>query len=266
MIKSEKKKPAVLRWTVLVTVVIAMFYIFSCEQGYTLNDFKPNNDDLPVLGDGWAYISSESYSKQLKESLGKLKDKHPSIEFYVAKGLSGKVAEFNFNEIREKYSYETYSISVEGESIYAIMGKVDKEILEIDVDTDVDSDTDDDVDQESGHEIPGEEIFTVVDDVPEPVGGLKTFYEYIANNLVYPEEARKAGVSGKVFVQFIVTKEGKITNVKCIRGISELCDAAAVEVVANSVDWIPGEQNGNKVNVRIVMPITYQLDNLKHKD
>lgn len=259
MIKSGKKKPAVLRWAVLVSVVIAMFYIFSCEQGYTLNDIGPPNKDLPILGEGWTYISSESYSLHLEETLNKLKLKHPSVDFYVAEGLSGKAADFNFNDIRKKYSFETYSISLEDESIYAIMGEVDKEIIEIDPVHDVDIDTDVDVDHEVEADIEGEKIFTIVDDIPEPIGGLNVFYEYISSNLIYPEEARKARIEGKVFIQFIVTKEGKITNVKCVRGIHELCDTEAVKIVSNSPEWQPGRQDGKKVNVRMIMPIAYNL-------
>jgi hypothetical protein len=73
MIKSGKKKPAVLRWTVMVAVALTMFYFFSCEQGNTLNDFVPQDESLPVLEEGWSYVSAESLSPTMAKKLNDLR-------------------------------------------------------------------------------------------------------------------------------------------------------------------------------------------------
>jgi len=243
MIKSEKKKPAVLRWTVMVSIVVAMFYFFSCEQGYTLNEMAQADKDLPVLGDGWSYESVESLSSGMSEKLNKLREENPSTEFYIAKGIQGNVSDFDFNNILEKYSCKSFYLTNESDYVFVILGKIDKELLEI----------------STPNNIEGEEIFKVVDNQPVPVDGLPAFYKFISENLKYPEEARKAGIEGKVFIEFVVTKEGSVANVKCVRGIGELCDDEAVRVIQNSPSWNPGSQHGQKVNVRLVLPIAFNL-------
>ena len=104
------------------------------------------------------------------------------------------------------------------------------------------------------------ELFTVVEEMPEYVGGMNAFYRYIASEIVYPSEARKTGVQGKVFVQFVVEKDGSLTDVQAIKGIGEGCDDEAVRVVKNSPAFKPGEQRGKPVRVRMVVPITFKLN------
>ena len=111
---------------------------------------------------------------------------------------------------------------------------------------------------EGEQEIEGE-IFTVVESAPSPQGGMTEFYQYIASNLKYPETAREAGIEGKVFIEFIVTKEGKVINSKILKGIHPQCDEAARRVVANSADWTPGTQRDREVNVKVVLPISFKL-------
>jgi len=253
MIKSGKKKPAVLRWIVMVTAVLTMFYFFSCEQGYSLNELIPQDKDLPVLGSGWTYVSSESLSPWLSEKIKSLKDEHPSTEFYIAKGLSGKFEDFSPNEILDKHGFKSFLFAQHEESFYVFLGKVDKEIIEIPPSI------------KSEPILEGEEIFTVVEDIPEPVGGMPALYEYISKNLKYPEEARKKSIEGKVFVEFIVKKDGSIANVKCVKGIGELCDSEAVQVVSNGPPWIPGQHKGKNVNVRLILPITFKLGQSEEK-
>ncbi len=102
-------------------------------------------------------------------------------------------------------------------------------------------------------------VFIIVDIVPEPVGGMTAFYEFIGSNLKYPEEAKKVGIEGKVFIEFVTDEDGKITNVVCVRGIGHGCDEEAVRVIKIAPAWKPGEKDGKKVKVRIILPITYKL-------
>jgi protein TonB len=85
------------------------------------------------------------------------------------------------------------------------------------------------------------------------------FYQYIQNNLTYPEDAKAQGIEGKVYVQFVVAKSGKLMDVKAVKGIGGGCDEEAVRVVKESKPWNPGSQRGIKVNVRMIMPITFKL-------
>ncbi len=107
----------------------------------------------------------------------------------------------------------------------------------------------------------GEEVFDIVEDQPTPIGGMPQFYEYIAQNMKYPSKAKAMGLEGRVFIQFIVDKSGKLTQVKAVKGIGAGCDEEAVRVIENAGLWTPGKQRGREVNVRMILPITFKLDN-----
>lgn len=108
-----------------------------------------------------------------------------------------------------------------------------------------------------------EEIFMIVEEFPEPIGGMAKFYEYIAANLEYPTFARANSITGKVFVEFIIESDGEMRGVHVLKGIGGGCDEEAVRVIEQSVGevkWNPGNQRGVPVNVRMVLPLTFSLD------
>lgn len=105
-----------------------------------------------------------------------------------------------------------------------------------------------------------EEIFTIVESQPEFEGGLEGFHRYIMNEVRYPLEARRAGVEGRVDVQFVVGKDGLLSDVKAIKGIGSGCDEEAVRVLQNAPAFKPATQNGKPVFVRMVVPIVFKLN------
>lgn len=104
------------------------------------------------------------------------------------------------------------------------------------------------------------EIFTVVEQNPEPRGGMSSLMSYMGDNITYPEAAQKANVSGKVFVSFVVAKDGHIADVQILKGIGYGCDQEAVRVVRQMPRWTPGRQNGKPVNVKFNLPINFSLN------
>ena len=102
-------------------------------------------------------------------------------------------------------------------------------------------------------------IFTVVEEMPEFKGGTQELYAYLGNNIKYPETAKKEGISGIVFVQFVVSKDGSINNVKTLRGIGGGCDKEAMRVVKAMPHWKPGKQHGKEVDVYFNLPIKFAL-------
>ena len=108
-------------------------------------------------------------------------------------------------------------------------------------------------------EIPEEEIFFIVEDMPSFQGkGLNGFREeWIMKQLEYPETAAKKGIEGTVYVEFVVNKKGDVTNVKIKKGADPLLDAEALRVVKSSPEWIPGKQRGQVVNVAFTFPIKF---------
>jgi periplasmic protein TonB len=103
------------------------------------------------------------------------------------------------------------------------------------------------------------QIFLVVEESAAPIGGMPAFYDYVGKKLKYPAQARRMGIEGKVFVEFVIEKDGSITDVKAIKGIGAGCDEEAVRVVESAPKWKPGKQRGKPVRQRMVLPINFKL-------
>ena len=104
-----------------------------------------------------------------------------------------------------------------------------------------------------------EEVFTLVEEFPSFEGGDLAFIKYIQKNLVYPEKARRMGLEGRVFVQFIVEKDGSLSNVIVLRGISGGCNEEAIRVMQKSPKWLSGKQRGRATRVQMVVPINFKF-------
>ncbi len=104
-----------------------------------------------------------------------------------------------------------------------------------------------------------EKPFDVVEQMPEFPGGTPELMKYISTNVKYPAEATKNGAQGRVLVQFIVEKDGSISEVEVIKKVNEHLDAEAVRVVNAMPKWKPGKQNGEPVRVKYTLPISFRL-------
>ena len=104
-----------------------------------------------------------------------------------------------------------------------------------------------------------ETIFDVVEEMPEFIGGVEKLYEYLGNNINYPEQAKDFSIQGKVFVQFVVWKDGTIKDVKVVKGTHKLLDQEALRVITKMPAWKPGKQRGKNVNARFTLPIKFRI-------
>jgi protein TonB len=102
-----------------------------------------------------------------------------------------------------------------------------------------------------------DEVFTIVEEAAMPQGGMTAFYKYLQENIRYPAVARRNGIEGKVMVQFVVGKDGAISEVKVLRGIGGGCDQEAVRVMEKAPKWNPGKQRGKAVRQRCIVPIVF---------
>lgn len=102
-------------------------------------------------------------------------------------------------------------------------------------------------------------VFTVVEQMPSYPGGDKALFEYLSNNIKYPEKAAKDSIQGKVIVAFIVSATGEIKDIKIQRSLNAECDAEAKRVVEAMPKWTPGKQNGVDVSVQYMLPINFKL-------
>jgi periplasmic protein TonB len=103
-----------------------------------------------------------------------------------------------------------------------------------------------------------EKIHILAEVQPKPVGGYEQFYSTLSKNLRYPRQAIRQFVDGKVYVEFVVDKKGKVVQPKILKGIGSGCDEEAMRVVALT-QWEPGRQRGQPVNVRMVMPVAFKI-------
>ncbi|MEO6149206.1 MAG: TonB family protein [Mucilaginibacter sp.] len=103
------------------------------------------------------------------------------------------------------------------------------------------------------------QIFTAVEQVPEFPGGLSAFGKYLSNNIKYPAVARENNVQGRVFLTFVVEKDGALTDIKVLRSLGSGTDEEAIRVLKKSPKWKPGIQNGRPVRVQYNIPIAFNL-------
>jgi len=106
--------------------------------------------------------------------------------------------------------------------------------------------------------------FDQIEIKPEFNGGDATgFSKWVYENLQYPKAAYEAGLQGRVVIQFTVEKDGKVSDVKVLRGVHPDLDAEAVRVVSSSPDWKPGYVKGEPVRVRYLFPLIFKLEEKK---
>ena len=104
-----------------------------------------------------------------------------------------------------------------------------------------------------------EEVFLVVEEDPEFPGGQEALSHYLTENIKYPQLAKENSITGRVFVTFVVEKDGSMTNVRVLRDIGGGCGAEAVRVVKSMPKWKPGKQRGKAVRTQFNLPVSFNL-------
>jgi protein TonB len=110
------------------------------------------------------------------------------------------------------------------------------------------------------------EVISVVEKMPEFKGGQEKLREFLAANIKYPESARVNGISGTVYITFVVEGDGEISNVKALRGLGGGLTEEAIRVVSLMPKWEPGRQNGKRVRVQFTLPLKFTLRNPEPRD
>ncbi|MET3125025.1 protein TonB [Arcicella rosea] len=105
-----------------------------------------------------------------------------------------------------------------------------------------------------------EKTFLSVETMPEFAGGNAALAKFLQKNLRYPRNASEVGIGGKVYVQFVVGKDGNISSIDILKGLGFGCDEEAQRVIKLMPRWNPGKQSGRNVSVKFTLPIVFQLD------
>ncbi|HHT30170.1 MULTISPECIES: energy transducer TonB [Petrimonas] len=104
-----------------------------------------------------------------------------------------------------------------------------------------------------------EEIFVVVEEQPEFPGGNAAMMKFLSDNIKYPVIAQENGIQGRVITNFVVERDGSITDVQVVRGVDPSLDKEAVRVIQSMPKWKPGKQRGSAVRVRFTLPVVFRL-------
>lgn len=110
-----------------------------------------------------------------------------------------------------------------------------------------------------------DQTFSVVEQMPEYPGGMRAGLEFMARNLRYPTKAREAGKQGRVIVQFVVRKDGSLSDFKVLRPVDPWLDAEAIRVISTMPKWKPGMQDRKPVSVKFTLPVTFMLEGTNSK-
>ncbi|WP_352423517.1 energy transducer TonB [Proteiniphilum sp.] len=103
-------------------------------------------------------------------------------------------------------------------------------------------------------------IYTIVDKMPQYTYGESGLSDFISHNIRYPREARQEGIEGRILCSFIVASDGAISNIEVVEGSNKSLNEEAVRVLGLMPKWIPGENNGEKVHVKCLLPIDFIID------
>ncbi|MEO1022865.1 MAG: energy transducer TonB, partial [Bacteroidota bacterium] len=134
---------------------------------------------------------------------------------------------------------------------------IEDEILDLDAELDLDGPLDLPPPPPPSDDEPEEEVFVVVEQMPELKGGIRG----LQKKVVYPEMARRAGIEGRVILQFVVDERGEVVNPRVVRSIGGGCDEAALEALKKYGKFKPGMQRGRPVKVQFSLPIVFKLAN-----
>ena len=254
--KNEKAKG--LWWRLLATVpVLAILMIANTKvtaqekkaenQPFTIEiagSFEIYDDDgFPIqLKDTVIYNEDGSYVKyvtsdDIDPETGKLTPKM-TITTHKADGSSADYMNLNWdiNDGVARYTDDDFSISAD-ESLLIFLESLST----------------------LGDKPENDSIYQIVDEMPQYPGGEAAMMKFVANNVKYPQEAKDKEIDGRVFVSFVVEKDGSVSNVKVLRGIGGGCDEEAVRVVSSMPKWKPGIKDGKPVRVSYMMPINFKL-------
>jgi periplasmic protein TonB len=108
--------------------------------------------------------------------------------------------------------------------------------------------------------LPGDTVFKRVDVAPRYKGGNGALYKFIDNNINYPEEAKMKKIEGKVVVEFVVDRTGRVSNPKIFRGVYKLLDEEAIRVISLLPKWMPGTIENKPVPCYVKMPVHFKID------
>lgn len=137
--------------------------------------------------------------------------------------------------------------------------EIEEEVVDMDIEATEDTEIETIV-EEGPEEVDEDEVFVMVEDNPSFPGGQEAMFAFIGKNVQYPRMEQENNITGRVTVSFIVEKDGSISNVKVLKGVSPGLDKEAIRVIKSMPKWSPGQQQDRKVRVKVTIPIFFRLN------
>ncbi len=239
MLNAMKKKISTWKLAVMIPVVAGFFFVVACQDQVIseMTDVAENS-----------FIATE-IPAEVQKKLDEMKAKYPSVKKFV-------VIEMNEEGKQTVYELQSKYGALENNFFMEIKDKDDHDKPRQFLITEFDENAKQVADLSKS-----EDVFTIVEETATYPGGMTEWHEFVAQNFQYPAQARRLGVEGKVFVQFVVEKDGSLGEFQVLKGIGAGCDAEAMRVMALSKPWNPAKQRGKIVRQRMVMPIIFKLSN-----
>ncbi|MEQ9438341.1 MAG: M56 family metallopeptidase [Cyclobacteriaceae bacterium] len=241
-IKMMEKKHKILwyRYILITPIVASMFLVFACQ---------PDSDELAQEAIAQSYEEVQAQLQKVGGELQQLTNKYFDNPGDLREAINAKAQEsgiapqppsldeLQLKIFKEKASGNDYT---RFESLIERKNQLQERLMSL-------------------PDAAG--VYTVVENQPAPAEGMQAFYEYVGKNMQYPSQARRMGIEGRVFVQFVVNEYGELTDFVTLKGIGGGCDEEAMRVLQEASDWKPGMTNGKPVSVRMVLPITFKIGN-----
>ncbi len=237
MMKTAKTKLSRWKMATIAPLLVGLFVFIAC-QDQVITDIKN-------IASKSTMVDPENYSDQVKQMIGKLTTENPTKSFFVME-LTEEDALKRMEELEAEHKGMLAAVHVDNTNgdkrKFTIFERGER------------------TQQLANLTIAEGEVFTIVEETATPIGGMTEFYKLIGSELKYPLAARQKNIAGMVFIEFVVTKNGDITDVKAVKGIGAGCDEEAVRVVRASEKWNAGKQRGVAVNQRMVLPIRFGMN------
>ncbi|WP_258098128.1 TonB family protein [Marinoscillum pacificum] len=237
--KQNAKKVSPWKLGALLSLSAVLFVVFACSEEL--------DQEIKKVGEASDAITFDQLPADMQMNLVEVKDQLTFIKATVSEDQ--KIS--NIKELQELDPSLIHAINVDKENraVYIAVKKDGANFNYVAEKSKMDG-----------------EVFTLVEEQPEYPGGMPAFYQYLGQNLDYPLQARQMGVEGRVYVQFIVEKDGSVSEVKAVKGIGAGCDAEAERVMQGIENFKPGTQRGKPVRVRMVLPIIFKLGDELNED
>lgn len=232
---NKNRKYGILKYSLGVVMAIALTLMFACEK----TDLISGENGIQYIYEGKVVSLDEVDALNINYYISDEVDKLEVITAYPE--LSRKIKDGSYKLLFNPQNPEHQKTMAKIE-IKFIDFKINNEALLPKTDNNM-----------------GDDVFIIVEDMPEYPGGEQALRQFIADNVRYPVSAAENGIQGRVYVQFVVEKDGSIGRAKIVRGVDPSVDAEALRVINASPNWKPGKQKGKNVAVSYTVPINFQL-------